>query len=85
MVSAAFPSSLGSVGKKEKVVHSLLHDHVDEVTNGGSFTDRIGAMMHCATSWRRVFENLQGVNTIKIVFTRSPSLAERNQIRLKSV
>ncbi len=54
MVSAAFPSPLGSVGKKEEVVHFELHNHVSEVTNGGAFMKRVGKVVNYMTSWQHV-------------------------------
>ena len=58
------------------MVHFEVQDHVGEVTNGGSFAERIGTVMHC-TSWRLVVEHHKCVEASKIVFTGLPSLVEK--------
>ena len=84
MVSAAFPSPLASVREKKEVVHFLLHDHIDEATNGGSFAERVCRVVDSSMSWRFVAEHPKPVDAWEILITRLESLAERNQIRLKS-
>ena len=85
MVSTAFPPPLGSVGKKEEVMHFEFEYLVDEMADGGAFAERVGTVMNCTMSWRLVVEHHERIDTWEIVCTRHPSLVERVQIRLKSV
>ena len=59
------------------MVHFLLYDHVNEMTNGGSFTERVGTVMNCMNRYRSVGEQLEHVGTREILFSWGPSLAER--------
>lgn len=65
-------------------MHLAPHDHVGEVANCGSPTEKEGTVMKRAMAWRGIPEHIERIYTWKIMFTRNPSLEEGIRIRLDS-
>lgn len=66
------------------MVHLALQDHVGEVANCGSLTEKEGAVMKRAMAWLFVLAHRERIYTCLILFTGIPSLEEGIRIRLDS-